>query len=166
MATRGWIVALLAAVGAVMLGSFALWALFGTGPGWFHRQRLEAVVAEVRRMHLPPCATCEVALRLDDLSDLQSLHERGEDEAYEPGAGRGRVWARRTEDGNLTVVIETRDCGHAGNYGFAFSDGPLKAVPFMGSSDWFRVDVPGHLYLVARDGQIDEHWWSVLNNLD
>ncbi len=62
------------------------------------------------------------------------------------------------------MVIETRDNGHAGEYGFAFSDVPLTKEPFMDSSNWYRVDVPGHLYLVGE--QIDEHWWSVLYNLD
>lgn len=158
------ILALGSLVGVVMLGSYALYSWLAAGPGEFDHQRFEAIVAEVRRRQLPTCATCVITFRLDDLSNPQSLRPWGAEETAQRGEGAGRVWANRTEDGKLKVVIETRDYGHAGEYGFAFSDVPLKKEPFMGSSDWYRIDVPGDLYLVRE--QIDEHWWSVLYNLD
>ena len=152
-------------VGVVTLGSYALYTWLAMGAGEFHHQRFEAIVAEVRRRHPPTCTTCEVTFRIDDFSNPQSLRPwvRGE-ELVQRGEGAGRVWARWTEDGKLKVVIQTRDYGHAGEYGFAFSDVPLTKEPFMGSSDWYGVDVPGDLFLVGE--QIDERWWSVLNNLD
>ncbi|MHC4505338.1 MAG: hypothetical protein ACYTFI_18710, partial [Planctomycetota bacterium] len=76
----------------------------------------------------------------------------------------GIVWAQMAKDGNLKVVIETRDLGHAGEYGFAYSDVPMSPRPFGG--DWFTLDVPGNLYLVLPGMRIDDNWWKVLNNLD
>lgn len=54
--------------------------------------------------------------------------------------------------------------GHAGEYGFAYSEVPLMPVPL--DANWSTVDVPGRLTIVGSDAQIDEHWWAVLNNLD
>lgn len=69
-------------------------------------------------------------------------------------------------DGNLTVVIETRDLGHAGEYGFAYSDRPLSPEPFDGGGSWLRIDVPGDLNMVMPEMKIDGHWWKVECNLN
>jgi len=127
--------------------------------GAFDRPRFEAVVAEVRRMPIP--AGQQVRLRLADLQDPRSLRP-ADDEPLVRGGGAGLVWAERTGDGKLKVVIETRDAGHAGEYGFAYSEAPLKTTPL--DANWSMVDVPGRLTILGS--RIDEHWWSVLFNLD
>jgi hypothetical protein len=147
-------------LGVLSVVGFVLYLL--PTAGRFDRHRFEAVVAEVRRRPLP--AGQQVALRLDDPAEPRSLRLVGDDEDLVRGRGAGLVWAERTNEGHLKVVIETRDAGHAGEYGFAFSEVPLKAVPL--GTDWFTVDVPGRLTIVGADAQVDEHWWTVLNNLD
>jgi hypothetical protein len=159
------IFALCSLVGVVALGSYALRALRrAMGAGEFNRPRFEAIVAEVRSRTLPTCATCVVEFRLDDLSNPQSLRPWKTEELMQRGEGAGHIWAKLSEDRKLKVVIETRDYGHAGEYGFAYSDEPLTKESFSGGSDWYRIDVPSDLNLVSE--QIDEHWWSVLYNLD
>ena len=131
-------------------------------PGPFDRDQWEAVVAGVRSFGVAPGETKE--LRLDPLSDPKSLRIRKPGEGNARGQGAGNVWAQRTATGILKVVIETRDLGHAGEYGFAYSEAPLSPSPFEGQ--WQSLDVPSHLTLVLPDMRIDEHWWEVVYNLD
>jgi hypothetical protein len=145
-----------ALVGIAAVGYIGILMVVGQSPGLFHRSRFEAVVAEVRRLPFPPDEVVE--FYLDDISDPRSLRPRGEDDFLPIGKG-GHVWAERTGDGHLKVVIETTDSGHAGEFGFAFSDLPLGPVR---STGYPQVDVPGYLNFVdGPESQIDEHWWSV-----
>jgi len=135
-------------------------------PGRFDRPLFEAIVAQVRQADLKP--DIEQQFFLDDLSNAKSLRPLSDGEAMKllSGKGAGHVWARVSPHGALKVVIETRDMGHAGEYGFAYSDTALAPAPMEGDGNWFRVDVPGHLYIVVPKMKIDEHWWEVLNNLN
>ena len=130
-------------------------------PGSFDRGHFDAVVTQVRSMSL--VAGEEVQLRLDDPSDPTSLRLFKPGETFHRGEGAGNVWASVDPDGMLKVVIETRDRGHAGEYGFAYSDVPLTPQPFGGG--WLMIDVPGHINLVQPKMKIDDHWWEVLYNL-
>lgn len=134
--------------------------------GRFDRPLFEAIVAQVRQAGLKPGTQQEFIL--EPLSDPKSLHPRGEDEASKWPARKGadRVWAQVSAKGELKVVIETRNLGHAGAYGFAYSDTTLSPAPMDGEGNWYRIDVPGHLYIVVPKMKIDGHWWEVLNNLD
>jgi hypothetical protein len=122
----------------------------------------EAVVAQVRSVS--PTVGEDVQFRLDDPSEPASLRIRKPNETFVRGQGVGNVWGRVTPNGALKVVIETRDLGHAGEFGFAYSDAPLSAKPFGG--DWFFLDVPGRINLVLPKMRIDDNWWEVLYNLD
>lgn len=148
--------ALAALAALALLGAAGIRLLF---TGSFDRRRLEAIVAEVRRLQIAPGQ--QVTLRLAKLDDPGSLRPAG-DEPLVRGRGAGLVWAERTREGKLKVVIETRDLGHAGEYGYAYSEVPLRATPL--DANWSTVDVPGTLNIL--EAQIDEHWWSVLYNLD
>jgi hypothetical protein len=152
--------ALVGAVASVL--SRIGWIPFLQNPGSFDRALLEAVVEQVRRAGVAPGETR--AFRLEDLREPTSLRPCREGEFFGRGQGAGCVWARRSSAGKLAVVIETRDLGHAGEYGFAFSEEPLVPKPFGGG--WSTIDVPGHLNLVVSDMKIDGSWWRVLYNLD
>jgi hypothetical protein len=104
------------------------------------------------------------ALRIDDLTKPQSIRFLKPEEAFRRGQNAGNVWARRSSNGKLSVVIETRDLGHAGEYGFAYSDVALSPRPFGAS--WLEIDVPGPLSLVLPNMKIDDNWWKVVYNLD
>ncbi|MCY3021996.1 MAG: hypothetical protein NTW87_23540 [Planctomycetota bacterium] len=143
----------------VTVTPLGMWSTRNAGP--FDRERLAAVVAQVRLMGIAPNE--EKELRLADLSRPGSLRAVQPNETFARGQGAGCVWAKVSADGKLTVVIETRDLGHAGEYGFAYSDAPLLPKPF--GKDWFTIDVPGHLNIVLPEMRIDEHWWRVLYNL-
>ncbi|NNC90039.1 MAG: hypothetical protein HKN82_16400 [Akkermansiaceae bacterium] len=151
---------------ALGVGAVLIFTPFGLAlrqnPGRFDRGKLEEVVARVRSM--APAAGEESRFRLDDPSDPASLRRIEPDETFARGQNAGNVWATVTPDGALKVVIQTRDLGHAGEYGFAYSDAALSSKPF--GSDWFILDVPGRLNLVLPKMQIDDHWWKVLYNLD
>jgi hypothetical protein len=126
-------------------------------PGPFNRKDLETVVEEIRIMGLKP--NSETELRLDTLSDPKSLRPLKKAEHFYAGQGAGRVWAEASPDGKLKVAIETRDLGHAGYYGFAYSDVPLS--PQRDNGGWFSIAVPGPLTSVQPSMKIDEHWWKV-----
>ena len=168
---------ILTAVGLLGLGLLAviLFALFRTGllsllfqqnPGRFDRPRFEAIVAQVRQASLKP--DTEQQFYLDDLSDPKSLRPLSDEEAQKLliGKNAGHVWGQISTQGALKVVIQTRDLGHAGEYGFAYSDTALTPQPMEGDDVWFRLDLPGRLYIVKPRMKIDTHWWKVLNNLD
>jgi hypothetical protein len=123
---------------------------------------MEGIVQQVRLMDLKP--DTDHALRIDDLTKPQSIRFVKEGEAFDRGQGEGNVWARRSLDGHLLVVIETKDLGHGGEYGFAYSDLPLSPKPFGGA--WLQLDLPGPLKYVLPNMKIDDNWWRVEYNLD
>lgn len=155
--------ALVTVAGFFMLRAAGLMPLsMQQNPGTFDRARWEAVVARARALAIAPGETRE--LRLDDLADPGTLRLRRPGEVAARGQGAGDVWAKKSADGTLVVVIETRDLGHAGEYGFAYSETPLAPSPFAG--EWLSLDVPGRLSLVLPRMRIDDHWWEVVYNLD
>jgi len=158
--------AVLALVFLVLFRTGLLSAVSQQNPGRFDRPRFEAIVAQVRQAGLKPESQQEFFL--DDFADPKSLRPLSDDEVAKlsSGKGAGHVWAQVSPQGALKVVIETRDSGHAGEYGFAWSDTALSPAPMDGEGNWFRIDVPGHLYIVVPRMKIDEHWWEVLNNLN
>jgi hypothetical protein len=141
-----------------------LWLAVNRNPGPFQRQQFEAIVAQVRRMHLRPGE--EFEFQLDDFTHPESLRPLTKEEARR-SLGEGRVWAALSHDGKLKVVIETRNLGHAGEYGFAYSDATLLPKPSGGDDGGCLViDVPGPLNFVLPEMRIDDHWWKVEYNLD
>jgi hypothetical protein len=126
-------------------------------PGRFDRARCEAIVAEVRARGLKPGQSAD--LRLDDISSPKSLRPRKADEWPKRGENAGSVWATVTADGKLKVVIETRDLGHAGEFGFAYSEKPLSPEKPDNDHDSPRLSLPGPLNTPLR--KIDARWWSV-----
>lgn len=138
-----------------------LYITLNQNPGSFDRAHNEAIVARVRALNPAPGEA--MLLRLDDPDEPKSLRLVKPDEQFARGQGVGNVWAR-SRKGHLTVVIETRDLGHAGEYGFAYSDEALSLEPF--GDHWFTLDVPSKINIVQPDMQIDAHWWKVVYNLD
>lgn len=156
-ATRAaWVLMVLAAA-VIGLMNTPFGFLFFSNPGLFHRSRFEAVVARVRDMPLEVGET--KLLRLDDLSDPASLRPCEPDEFFRRGECEGVVWARLDADGRLAVVIQTRDLGHAGSFGYAYSDAQL--TPTSDDPSWSWIAVPGPLNLVRAGGKMDDHWWKV-----
>lgn len=131
-------------------------------PGRFDRSHFESVVAQVRGMELAP--NTDHDLRLDDLNNPQSLRPVRANEIFYRGQAAGGVCARIDSQGKLKVVIVTKDLGHAGIYGFAYSDEPLAPQPDYGA--WQTLDVPSHVQYVLPNMKIDDHWWKVEYNLD
>jgi hypothetical protein len=144
----GWV---LLATGGIAVGVF----MKSTS---FDRPAMEAVVAQVRAAAPAPGEPREYWMEGKTLRTYESKDRPPR------GQGAGHVWARLAKDGKLQVVIEVRDAGHAGEYGFAYSEIELTPAPF--ASGWFTIDVPGHLNLVQRDCRIDAQWWKVVHNLD
>lgn len=71
----------------------------------------------------------------------------------------------RSPPGSYAVTITTADRGHAGVYGYTFSDTPLTAHPDENAPTYPVVDNPGSLHFV--DGAIlgqGGHWWSVYDD--
>jgi hypothetical protein len=166
--TAGIIVVLLLAGCLLLLVSGCpaglLKIVFEQNPGRFDRPAMETIIAKIRNAGLQPSEEREFVL--DKLSDPESFHlpkPLNPGEMMPSGTGAGRVWAAVSGDGHLKVVIETRDLGHAGEYGFAYSDVPLSPEHFGSEGNWYSVDVPGHLNQVTPEMKIDDHWWEVLN---
>lgn len=128
-------------------------------PGSFDQDNYQAVVDHVRAIGVLPGETKH--FRLSDLDDPKTLHLRAEDEGTERGRGAGNVWAARSTKGTLVVVIETRDLGHAGEFGFAYSDNPSSL--FGDVREALDSSAPP-LTQVRR--QLGDHWWEVYNDLD
>src|SRR5262249_55021345 len=121
-------------------------------------------VAKVRTFQLKPDEP--VTLRLDTLSDPQSLRLVKPNEIIQRGQGAGMVWAKINASGALKVIIATKDLGHAGEYGFAFSDTPWELKPDEHSHGWYTIDSPGKSFMPMPEMKIDAHWLRVEYNLD
>jgi len=134
--------------------------IFEQNAGSFNRKCFESVVQKVRKLEAKPGEV--IPLRLDRISDPDSLHPLKPSDTFERGRGAGNVWVIFTPWG-IKVVIETRDLGHAGEYGFAFSDVPWT---FRQDGAWQTVDAPGRLIYTRPDMKIDQQWQEVLYNLD
>ena len=132
-------------------------ASLNSNPGKFDRARFEGFVLEVRALNLKPNSSIE--LRIDDFNNPKSLCALKPDEMFGRGLGAGAVWTEVTADYTLKVTIETRDRGHAGEFGFAYSDTPLIL------SDG-TLNVPGRLYFSESKSKIDDYWWIVENRMD
>ena len=125
--------------------------------GHFDRAHFEAIVAEVRARGLIPGESAD--FRLDDISSPRSLRPLKSDEMQRRGENAGSVWAAVTVDGKLKVVIETKDLGHAGEFGFAFSEEPLSPKKPDDYHESPRLSLPSPLDLPLR--KIDNRWWEV-----
>ena len=129
--------------------------------GNFDRERLSAVVDRVRKSGIKPGGHREFLLSSSmDAASLRAANTRD----HVIGEGVGRVWAEVASSGALMVVIETRDLGHAGEYGFAYSDAEPK--PVANGEGFWKLDVPGPLNQVNPKSKIDAHWWAVENLMD
>jgi hypothetical protein len=137
----------LALVGALFVGG-CIWRMKAE-INRFDRPKLEAVVALVRALNLPPGK--EHFLSVDSLENPTMVRP------YTDHRGH-RVWAETGPSGKLSMAIETVDHGHAGHFGFAYSDEPLTLL--KGTYGDF-VSVPGSLSVAYPDGRIDDHWWQV-----
>jgi hypothetical protein len=146
---------LLSPVGPLLVGITGLLAEQNSGP--FDQAQFAAIVEQVEAIGIQPGESFE--LRLDDITNPKSLRTVKPNEFFDRGNGAGDVWAARAADGSLTVVIETRDLGHAGEYGFAYT-GTSPPTPI---TDWGATDLPGPLNRV--DKKINDHWWAVENPL-
>lgn len=150
--------ALMGLIFLVLFRTGLLSMIFDQNPGPFDRPRLEAIVEQVRQARLKP--DTEQQFFLNDLSNPKSIRVLSKDQAFpDTGKGAGLVWAQASPEGALTVVIVTRDLGHAGVYGFAYSDAPLTLT--QSQSGRFYLHVPGPLHECERSWQLDEHWWKV-----
>jgi hypothetical protein len=162
------VVTLLAIASTVLVFTPLGWIVllkFDQNPGAFDRERFEAIVLEVRALGLRPGESVE--LKLDDIAVPKSLRSVKPNEMFARGLGAGNVWATVTSDGKLKVVIETKDLGHAGEYGFAYSEAILIPGPLGDESGgWLQLDLPGRLNIVLPDMKIDDNWWRVCYNLD
>jgi len=109
--------------------SLALLVVAACGPGHFDRDRMDAIVARVRPL-VHDRARSHV-FRVNDALDPSSL-EPADHELIGRGDGRGRIRAGLDAGGKLTVSIETRDDGHAGEWGYMFSDPGADTHEFPG----------------------------------
>lgn len=152
------VVALAIAVAAVPLGVAVLHRLITKPNISFKRSCLNADVAQVKARGVRPGGRIE--LRLEDLCDPRSLRPR-RPEDNERGKEAGNVWASRAPTGELTVIFETVDNGHAGRGGYVYSETPPEheqdgRYEVGGEeSDYLGCTDPGH--------QLTDRWWEVWN---
>jgi hypothetical protein len=99
--------------------------LAGCGAGRFDRERMDAVVARVRPLLVVPDQLYR--FRLADDLDAATLTPVPKGVFLNRGDGRGLVSAAIDARQRIAVSIETRDEGHAGEYGFMFSDDGIGA---------------------------------------
>ena len=134
--------------------------LMDQNPGPFKQKTYTAIVEEVRSR--VPNGTEEMTFRILDFADISSLQPSGSNELIR-GQNAGTIWASKNSFGELKVVIQTKDLGHAGEYGFAYSDVPLHLTSF--GEHWYYIDVPGRLNIATPKMQINQNWWKVVYNL-
>jgi hypothetical protein len=132
------------------------------GPGKFDRSKYEAIVRNVKAFEMK--AGEKKLFKLNNFEDPNSIQALPGNIDKHGTYGPGLIWAEKTNKGLYKIVIRTRDLGHAGEYGFAYSDTLLTATSI--GNGWSTIPVPGHINLVTSDMKIDDNWWKVVFNLD
>jgi hypothetical protein len=132
------------------------------GAGQFDRARMEGLVAQVRSEKFRG----EKQFYWTTLSGTASL-------SNEPLAGAPNLWAERTQDQNLKVIIWTNGGAHASfACGFAYSDAALAPNGIPADSPVFFTSGPNQVIShpaapafgvqgLRMVRQIDAHWWEV-----
>ena len=119
-------------------------AVAACGAGKFDRERCERIVAQVRARNIAPGHS--TWFRVSDDLDATTLAAMPE-QAHGRGDGRGIVRAYLSADRKLAVSIETRDEGHAGEYGFLYTDPGMAGADLEGT----RLDS-------QSEERIDDRW--------
>jgi len=157
LAVGGAVVALVIVVAAVPAGVAVIHRLVTQPNIPFNRPCLNAVVEQVKVQGMRPGGRLE--LRLENLCDPRSLRSR-RPEDDDRGNEAGNVWASRAPTGELTVIVETVDNGHAGRGGYVYSEKPPQQAPdgryeVGEESDYLGCTDPGH--------EVADKWWEVWN---
>ena len=135
---------------------------FKQNPGRFERKRLEGLVAKIRSLGVKSdeeTRTFEWNMDTDVLSPCP-------DSARDSVFYKPYISALQTPSGKLKVIFVTRNLGHAGSYGFAYSDEPWVPKPNYWYHGIYDLDVPFHVNMTEPHMKIDDHWWKAYNNLD
>lgn len=127
----------------------------------FEQNRLQALVEAVEAMGVKSGEE-EIEMRFDRMDDPQSLRLRrpGPSDYIPRGQEAGNVWASRDSNGNLTVIILTKDFGHAGQFGYAYSEIPPQE---FGEGEPLEFGELPNLRCTTTDWKVAENWWQVAN---
>lgn len=87
---------------------------------------------------------------ISDFGDPATMVELSPTDLTGRGEGAGNIWVFKSAD-NLVIFIETNDRGHAGEFGYAYSQN--GTVPVWDHDNW------GELWTI--DEQITDHWWKI-----
>jgi len=132
--------------------------------GPFHRAEMESLVVQVRSQKFEG----KKGFIWTEQSGVATLLPKPQTGAAYIFESRW-VEAERGADQHLKVVIVTDDEGHAGTYGFAFSDVPLPPTPdenYPEDKSRLQLDVPSPVCFSYPRMQIDAHWWEVFDDLE
>lgn len=124
----------------------------------FEQPHFQALVEAVKARGIKPGEE-NIELRFDRMNDPRSLRLLGPSE-YMRGREAGNVWASRDPNGKLTVIIVTKDLGHAGQFGYAYSEIPPQKV---GKDEHLEFGELPNLRCTDADWKVAENWWQVVN---
>jgi hypothetical protein len=126
----------------------------------FDQHRLEAMVDAVKAWGIKPGEDFE--LRFDRMNDPRSLRflPRWPVENIRRGKEGGDVWVSRDPNGKLTVIIETKDLGHAGQFGYAYSEIPPQKA---GKDESLEFGENSNLRCTNAGWKVAANWWEVVN---
>lgn len=145
----------------ILLGGFSVMCLFidwySSKNDYFNRAVFEAVVERIRQSNLQTGIVTE--FKLEDMSNPGSLRPVKPGEVFTGWHGAGLVDALRDANGDLKVVIRTRDNWHFGQGGFAYSDKPM-APEQDDEGKWFLFGLPT-VHETKPGLKIDNHWWRL-----
>ena len=128
--------------------------------GAFTEKRLNSIIRKLKTLNLKNGE--EARFYLKDLNDPEGLLQISGDEKDFKLVRRINIWAMGMGDGRLKASIMTRNLGHAGYYGFAYSDIDLPVTPYLDNEK--TIDVPGPMSLV--DEKENSHWYRIYTNLN
>ncbi len=147
------VVLTLLAAAATPFGRGVLHFLFMNRHPAYHAEAMNAILELVKVQGVQPGKRLE--LRVETVAEPRSLRARRPEENLR-GREVGNVWASREATGELTVIVETLDMGHAGRGGFAYSEKPPQKegnLYFVGDSEYLNCTEPLK--------QVADRWWEV-----
>lgn len=126
-------------------------------------KKCKLIVEELKRNDLPNDTLLQ--FYIEDLDLNKGISEVVKNKHYqsvvansgktiERGMGRGNIHLYRSSS-RIMIFIETKDQGHAGEYGYGYSSEPNKL-------NWDH-DNWGEFW--QFDSQLDSHWWQIYFDL-
>ena len=113
------------------------------------------IVAKIKKENMAPGNIYRFKVgKLWDVDTIKRINENN------LGNQAGEIWGQRTKEGFYKISIIKKDRGHAGLYGYLYSELEIQKQ----EDPYIKIITPGPLHQLKA--KINKNWWFVYSNLN